>query len=160
MYLQKVISKITWRKKKIFVDGLLKDTDEKNRIQIRKSMTWILESCGSIPKCHGSGTHTAEVVARKQYSVSVSFGPSESVIYLYGSDSFHQQAKQEEKPWFLFCDFFMTFYLNRMMRIYFHKVISIKLRDKIFFCCLESHWRKEGAGAGSVCQKECPRTDT
>ncbi len=34
------------------------------------------------------------------------FGPpgsaSGSVIYLYGSGSFHQQAKNEEKPWFLY----------------------------------------------------------
>ncbi len=33
-------------------------------------------------------------------------------IYLYGSGSLHQQAKNLEKPRFpLFCDFFMTFYL-------------------------------------------------
>jgi hypothetical protein len=43
-----------------------------------------------------------------------------SVIYLYGSGSgsdpsFNKQ-KNEEKPWFLlFCDFFMTFYLWRVM---------------------------------------------
>ncbi len=36
--------------------------------------------------------------------------------YLYGSVSFHQQAKKQGKPWFpLFCDFFWFFYLLRMV---------------------------------------------
>ncbi len=39
------------------------------------------------------------------------FGPpgSGSVIILYGSGSFYQQAKQESPDFILFCDFFLTF---------------------------------------------------
>jgi hypothetical protein len=55
------------------------------------------------------------------------FGPSRfgsgSVIYMYGFGS----GSYEEKPLFLlFCDFFMTFYLRRMMEMYLQKVESIK----------------------------------
>ncbi len=43
--------------------------------------------------------------------------------------------------WFLlFCDFFKTFYLWKMMQIYLQKLIS----KKNFFCwCLQGHWRKQ-----------------
>jgi hypothetical protein len=46
-----------------------------------------------------------------------------------------------EKHWcLLFCDFFMTFYLLRLMQMYLQKVIS----KKIIFCWHRGcHWRKE-----------------
>ncbi len=40
----------------------------------------------------------------------------------------------EEKPWFLlFCDFFMTFYIWRMMLMCLQKGISIKTYEKKYF---------------------------
>ncbi len=53
------------------------------------------------------------------------FGPTGTgfVSQRYGSPSFYHQAKIVRKPWFLlFCDFFMTFYLWKMMKIYLQKV--------------------------------------
>jgi hypothetical protein len=48
----------------------------------------------------------------------VSGSASGAVIYLYGSGSFDQQAKNEKKSWFLlfchFCDICMTCYFWRM----------------------------------------------
>jgi hypothetical protein len=63
---------------------------------------------------------------------------SGSVNYLYGSGSYHQQTKKWRKTtWFqLFCDFFATFYLWRMMQMYLQKGISIKNFN--IFC-----WRLE-----------------
>jgi hypothetical protein len=47
------------------------------------------------------------------------FGPPRPVNQRYGSGSFHHHAKKQEKPLvLLFCDFFVTFYLRRMM---YHK---------------------------------------
>jgi hypothetical protein len=54
MYLQKVISKKIYETN-IFYVGVLKVTDEKSRIRIRKSEVQIRVSV-SVPKCHGSGT--------------------------------------------------------------------------------------------------------
>jgi hypothetical protein len=63
----------------------------------------------------------------------------------------------EDKTWFLlFCDFFKTFYLWRMILIYFQKEISIKTlrKTKLF---LMASWRsltkRAGSGSGTDSQR-------
>ncbi len=50
-----------------------------------------------------------------------------------------------------FCDFFMTFYLRRMMLIYLQNERSMKtLREIIFFICfLRSLTKRAGSGSGA-----------
>ncbi len=68
--------------------------------------------------------------------------------YLYGSGipdppSTSKKMKKSLDFYLLFCDFFMTFYLWRMMKMYFQKG-TIKKLIKIIFCWqFEGHWRKE-----------------
>jgi hypothetical protein len=53
---------------------------------------------------------------------------SGSISQRYGSGSFYQQAKIVRKNlgFLLFCNFFWTFYLRKMMSMYLQKVISRK----------------------------------
>ncbi len=55
------------------------------------------------------------------------------------------KQKYWEKPWFLlFCDFFLTFYLWKMMSVYLQKIISRITFFKLVFCLrLEDQWRKQ-----------------
>ncbi len=65
--------------------------------------------------------------------------------YLYGSGSFHYQAKKAKNPWLLlFHDFFMTFCLWRLVNVPSKSKKQKKLRKKLIFCWhLEKfHWQK------------------
>jgi len=72
-----------------------------------------------------------------------------------------QQAKNEENPWvLLFCDFFKTFYLRRMMKMYLQRGLSIKTyldwKKKNFLLASLRSLRKRagsGSGSGSVSQR-------
>ncbi len=73
--------------------------------------------------------------------------------YESGSRSFYHQAKIVRKPWFLLLwDFFMTFYLWKIMLMYRRKLIC----RKTFCWRLEGEWHKEQdpdplvRGTGSV----------
>jgi hypothetical protein len=67
-------------------------------------------------------------------SRSVCFGCPGSVSTRYGSGSFYHRPKIVRKPWFLlFCDFFMTFYLWKIMYLWLQKLISLNWRKKILF---------------------------
>jgi hypothetical protein len=62
-----------------------------------------------------------------------------SQMYGSGSGSLYYQAKMVRKTLIpIVCDFFLTFYLLKIMKMYLHKVISRKTFEKISFCwCLE-----------------------
>ncbi len=61
------------------------------------------------------------------------FWASGSVIILYGSGSFHQQAKKVRKPWFLlFCDILL--YMKIYVNIPSNSNNQKNVRKKIIFC--------------------------
>ncbi len=56
-----------------------------------------------------------------------------------GSGSFHQHAQKVRKSWFLLlCDFFLTFYLRILIKMYHQNLIS----KKLFYWHFVNHWQK------------------
>ncbi len=107
-------------------------------------LSWSAAIFAICTMCTYKGTRSASAVWFNLFKAVLwicLFGPpgSRSGSQMYRSESFFHQAV---KPWFpLYCDFFMTFYLRKIMKMYLQKVIIRKTLKKIVF-----RWRLEDQG--------------